>query len=74
MVSLELGMRFEEGKLPCTVLVGPDGVLRSKGLVNHREHLESLVEAMDSGFESIQDDLLREERLERAESREGEAS
>lgn len=68
VVSLELGMRFEVGKLPCAVLVGADGVLRSKGLVNNREHLESLVEAMDSGFESIQDYLFREERLERAES------
>jgi hypothetical protein len=55
VVSLELGMRFEVGKLPRAVLMGPDRVLRSKGLVNHREHLESLVEAMDSGFESIQD-------------------
>lgn len=74
VVSLELGMRFEVGKLPYAVLVGPDGVLRSKGLVNNREHLESLVEAMDSGFESIQDYLFREERLEPAESRAKEAS
>ncbi len=57
VVSLELGMRFEVGKLPYAVLIGADGVLRSKGLVNSREHLESLVEAMDSGYESIQDYL-----------------
>lgn len=62
VVSLELGMRFEVGKLPYAVLIGADGVLRSKGLVNSREHLESLVEAMDSGFESIQD-YLAEGRL-----------
>jgi methylamine dehydrogenase accessory protein MauD len=68
VVSLELGMKFEVGKLPFAVLIGPDGVLRSKGLVNNREHLESLVESMDSGFESIQDYLYREERLEKEAS------
>ena len=55
IVSLELGMKFEVGKLPFAVLIGADGVLRSKGLVNSREHLESLVESMDTGFVSIQD-------------------
>lgn len=64
VVSLELGMRFEVGKLPYAVLIGPDGVLRSKGLVNSREHLESLVESMDSGFESIQDYLFRQDGLD----------
>jgi methylamine dehydrogenase accessory protein MauD len=68
VLSLELGMRFEVGKLPYAVLIGADGVLRSKGLVNSREHLESLVEAMDTGFESIQDYLFREERLEKEAS------
>ena len=29
--------------------------MKSKGLVNSREHLESLVEAMDSGVVSLQD-------------------
>jgi len=38
--------------------------LRSKGLVNSREHLESLVESMDSGFESIQDYLFRQDGLD----------
>ncbi|HSG88286.1 MAG TPA: thioredoxin-like domain-containing protein [Pseudomonadales bacterium] len=55
LLSLELGMKFEVGKLPFAVLIGADGVLRSKGLVNSREHLESLVESMDTGFESIQE-------------------
>jgi methylamine dehydrogenase accessory protein MauD len=68
IVSLELGMKFEVGKLPFAVLVGADGVLRSKGLVNNREHLESLVESMDTGFTSIQDYLFREERLEKEAS------
>jgi methylamine dehydrogenase accessory protein MauD len=55
LVSLDLGLKYEVGKLPYAVLIGADGVLRSKGLVNSREHLESLVESMDTGYESIQD-------------------
>jgi methylamine dehydrogenase accessory protein MauD len=68
VVSLELGMRFEVAKLPYAVLIDADGVLRSKGLVNSREHLESLVESMDSGYESIQDYLFSEVRLEKEAS------
>ncbi len=68
ILSLELGMKFEVGKLPFAVLIDSSGVLRSKGLVNNREHLESLVEAMDSGFTSIQDYLVKEERLEKEAS------
>ncbi|MGA0839291.1 MAG: hypothetical protein ACO3Z6_11120 [Pseudomonadales bacterium] len=55
--SVELGMRFEVAKLPYAVLIDAAGVLRSKGLVNSREHLESLLEAMDSGHATIQDYL-----------------
>lgn len=68
VVSLELGMKFEVGKLPYAVLVGSDGVLKSKGLVNSREHLESLVESMDTGFESIQDYLYADGTLEKQTS------
>ena len=42
-------------KLPFAVLIGGDGILKSKGLVNSREHLESLVEAMESGIATLQD-------------------
>jgi len=42
--------------------------LRSKGLVNSREHLENLVGSMDSGIESIQDYLFRPEGLEQKAS------
>lgn len=63
IVSLELGMKFEVSKLPYAVLIDENGVLRSKGLVNSREHLESLVESMRSGYESIQDYLVKEELI-----------
>lgn len=63
IVSLELGMKFEVSKLPYAVLIDEQGVLRSKGLVNSREHLESLVESMRTGYESIQDYLVKEELI-----------
>ena len=59
VVSTELGMSFQVGKLPFVVLVDEAGVLRAKGLVNSREHLESLFEAKDRGVASIQEYLER---------------
>lgn len=63
VVSQELGMKFEVSKLPYALLIDEDGVLRSKGLVNSREHLESLVESMRTGYESIQDYLVKEQLI-----------
>lgn len=57
LVSMPLGLKFQVGKLPFAVLIDQHGTLRGKGLVNSREHLESLVESMDSGYASIQDYL-----------------
>ncbi len=54
-LSQTLGMSYHVSKLPFAVLIGADGTLQSKGLVNSREHLESLVEAMDMGIATIQD-------------------
>ena len=55
IISQPLGLRYEVSKLPFAVLIGGDGILKSKGLVNSREHLESLVEAMESGVATLQD-------------------
>jgi methylamine dehydrogenase accessory protein MauD len=55
VISEGLGMAYEVSKLPFALLIGSDGALHSKGLVNTREHLESLVEAMDSGVATLQD-------------------
>ncbi len=49
-----VGMTFRVGKLPYAVLIDGDGVIRAKGLVNSREHLESLVLAKEMGYASIQ--------------------
>jgi methylamine dehydrogenase accessory protein MauD len=62
VVSTELGLAFHVGKLPYAVLVDGDGVVRAKGIVNTREHLESLFEAERQGVASIQDFLARTER------------
>ena len=55
VISEKLGMGYEVSKLPFAVLIGADGTLQSKGLVNTREHLESLIEAMDTGVATLQD-------------------
>jgi methylamine dehydrogenase accessory protein MauD len=55
IVSQPLGLAYAVSKLPFAVLIGGDGTLKSKGLVNTWEHLESLVESMDSGVASLQD-------------------
>lgn len=55
VLSQSLGMAYHVSKLPFALLIGADGSLQSKGLVNTREHLESLVEAMDSGIATLQE-------------------
>jgi methylamine dehydrogenase accessory protein MauD len=53
VVSAELGMALQVGKLPYAALIDETGVLVAKGLVNTREHLESLFEARRLGVASI---------------------
>jgi methylamine dehydrogenase accessory protein MauD len=60
VLSPSLGISWHVGKLPYAALVDGDGIVRAKGLVNTREHLESLFEAMERGVASIQDYLERE--------------
>ncbi len=57
----EVGQAYKVGKIPYAVLIDPEGVIRAKGLVNNREHLESLMEAYRLGMASIQEYLLRKE-------------
>jgi len=52
-----IGRSFHVDRLPHAVLIGADGILLSKGLVNSREHLESLVTAHEMGVVSVQDYL-----------------
>ncbi len=50
----DVGMAFRVDKLPYAVLLDHTGRIASKGLVNSREHFESLVIARESGYASIQ--------------------
>src|SRR6059058_3205253 len=62
VLSPTLGISYQVGKLPYAVLLDAAGVILAQGLVNTREHLESLFEARDRGVASIQDFLRRAER------------
>lgn len=53
-LSANLGMTFRVARLPFAVLIGPDGRVVSKGLVNNREQLESLFTAAETGIPSLQ--------------------
>lgn len=55
----EVGRAFQVAKLPYAVLVNAMGVIAAQGLVNSREHLESLVTAHELGLRSVQDYLAR---------------
>ncbi len=52
-----VGLAFHVATLPYAVLIDDGGVIRAKGLVNTREHVESLFEAARLGVASIQDYL-----------------
>lgn len=49
-----LGRALEVDKLPAAFLLDQQGVLIARGLVNNREHLESLLNAWESGFGTVQ--------------------
>lgn len=57
VLSHQLGMTYRISKLPYAVLIGEEGNVRAKGLVNSREQLESLFAAKEAGVASIQDFL-----------------
>jgi len=61
LLSRDLGMRLEVSKLPYVALVDEHGVLRAKGLANSREHVESLLTAMEEGVGTLQAYLARRE-------------
>ena len=54
LMSSNLGLTYQVVKLPFAVLIDQDGIIRSKGLVNSREHHESLFEAKERGVATVQ--------------------
>lgn len=55
VVSAALGLAYQVSRLPFAVLLDEHGVLRARGLVNSREHLESLFEAKRLNVASLQE-------------------
>jgi methylamine dehydrogenase accessory protein MauD len=55
ILSAPLGMTYQVSRLPFAALLDEAGILRARGLVNSREHLESLFEAKRLGVASLQD-------------------
>ena len=54
LLSAEVGMAYQIGKLPYAVLIDSAGKIAAHGLINTREHLESLFEAQRLGHGSVQ--------------------
>ena len=59
VVSQSLGRGFRVAQLPHGALIDAEGKVAASGLVNSREHLESLIEAKERGIGSIQEYLER---------------
>ena len=55
ILSEKLGMTMQVAKLPFAALIDENGILCARGLVNTREHIESLFEAREQGVASIQE-------------------
>lgn len=62
VLSPVLGATWQVPRVPYAVLLDAAGTIRSKGLVNNREHLESLLEAERLGVATLQDYVEREQR------------
>ena len=54
VLSAPLGITYQVGRLPFAALIDSQGILRARGIVNSREHLESLFEAQRRGVASLQ--------------------
>lgn len=63
-VSELVGRTFGVSKLPFAVLIDETGVVAASGLVNTREHLDSLFEAKDRKVASIQEFLSQRQGLQ----------
>jgi len=50
-----LGKNYGVSKLPYAVLINGEGVIQSMGIINSREHIESLFVAREQGVASIQE-------------------
>jgi methylamine dehydrogenase accessory protein MauD len=65
VVSRDLGLSYRVGKLPYAYLIDENGILETSGLVNSREHLESIFNAKELAVGSVQEYLRRSESEEK---------
>lgn len=61
VISEILGRTFGVGKLPYAVLIDEQGKVASMGIINSREHLESLFEAKEHQVASIQEYMSKQQ-------------
>jgi methylamine dehydrogenase accessory protein MauD len=54
LLSPEVGMSYQIAKLPYGVLIDASGKVTAHGLINTREHLDSLFEAKSLGYATVQ--------------------
>lgn len=54
VVSADIGIKYNIGRLPFGLLLNSEGKVLSKGLTNTREHIESLLNVEDLGVASLQ--------------------
>ena len=68
VVSELLGKTYGVAKLPYAVLIDESGTIASMGIVNSREHLESLFEAKERKVASIQDYMQKKQAVQYVEA------
>lgn len=61
VLSPPLGIAYQINRLPYAVLLDESGTVVARGLINSREHLESLFEAKRLGVASVQEYLEKRE-------------
>ena len=62
ILSRQLGVTMQVAQLPFAALIDENGILCARGLVNTREHIESLFEAREQGVASIQEYLKKQQQ------------
>ena len=60
LISEEIGQAYGIGKVPYAVLIGANGKIITFGIVNNREHIESLFQAREDGVDSLQEYLRKQ--------------
>ena len=68
VLSELLGKTYGVAKLPYAVLIDESGIIASMGIINSREHLESLFEAKERKVASIQEYMDRKQAVQYVEA------